>query len=110
MPNQRSYWGWGYEDFPFPTQTLANYTNMMKQLFQIEKFEELIPTKVEDLNLRLPRFTLPEGLSNICSSTNFDPAIVMERHLETSGEDCMDCFRIRQIMWPILVRKMILLI
>lgn len=74
MPNQRSYWGWGYEDFPFPSQTLANYTNMMKQLFQIEKFEELTPADVQHLKLRRPRFNLPENLSKICFSTNADRA------------------------------------
>ena len=74
MPNQRSYWGWGYSDFPFPADTLSKYKNTLKALFQIEEFEQLEPLPVENLALRSPRFSLPVDLLPICSASNFDRA------------------------------------
>lgn len=74
MPNQRSYWGWGYSDFPFPSETLSKYKKTLKALFQIQEFEELRPIPVEDLVLRSPRFSLPADLTSLCSASNVDRA------------------------------------
>ncbi len=74
MPNQRSYWGWGYEDFPLPEKSLEHYKKMFSTLFQIKEFEEITPLPVEELKLRLPRFSLPPTLEKICSHSNFDRA------------------------------------
>lgn len=74
MPNKRSYWGWGYANFPFPEKMLDQYKGTLKNLFQIEEFENNQPVPVEDLKLRAPRFELPPKFKNICSSSNYDRA------------------------------------
>jgi len=74
MSNQRSYWGWGYANFPLPDQLLNQYKTTLGQLFQIKEFEQVTPVAIEDLQLRSPRFTLPANLTAICSNSNFDRA------------------------------------
>ncbi len=87
MPSKRSYWGWGYADFPFPKQTLQKYKAMFRNLFQIKKFEEHMPIPVENLKLRSPRFVLPPMLEPLCSSSNFD------RASHTYGKSFRDVWR-----------------
>ncbi|MEM7102908.1 MAG: FAD-binding oxidoreductase [Bacteroidota bacterium] len=74
MSVQRSYWGWGYSDFEYPEGSLENFKLMLKGMLQIKAFEQHQPKAVEDLQLRTPRFTLPNDLAQICSSSNYDRA------------------------------------
>ncbi|MEM6316925.1 MAG: FAD-binding oxidoreductase [Bacteroidota bacterium] len=74
MTNQRSYWGWGYANFPLPKPLLDKYKTSLKALFGIEQFENIVPMPVEDLPLRTPRFSLPKDLLAYCSASNFDRA------------------------------------
>ncbi|MFK7984127.1 MAG: FAD-binding oxidoreductase [Saprospiraceae bacterium] len=74
MSNQRSYWGWGWANFPLPNQLLNQYKTTLGQLFQIKEFEQVTPVPIADLQLRAPRFTLPKHLASICSNSNFDRA------------------------------------
>lgn len=74
MKDKRNYWGWGYENFQYPQESLEKSKMLLKNLFQIKEFEEHQPKSVEELDLRAPRFKLNAKLQSICSSSNFDRA------------------------------------
>ena len=74
MSKTRSYWGWGYENFEYPSGSLDQFKMMLKAMLQIEQFETHEPIAAEELDLRKPRFALPEHLSSFSSSSNFDRA------------------------------------
>lgn len=74
MTNKRNYWGWGYDNFQFPQESLDRYKMMLKAVLQIKEFEQHQPKTIEELQLRVPRFKLPINLASVCSATTFDRA------------------------------------
>ena len=74
MANQRNYWGWGNADFQYPPESLERFKMVLKGLLQIKEFEHHQPQAADELQLRTPRFSLPQSLASICSSSNFDRA------------------------------------
>lgn len=87
MAKKRSYWGWGYSDFPIPQKNLDHFTMMIKASLQVKEFDPYQPKSVEELELRRPRFNLPSDLASMCSASTYERA----RH--TYGKAYRDILR-----------------
>jgi len=74
MSKRRNYWGWGYEDFEIPKDSLTKFEMMMKGFFQIKEFDSYEPVPVDELKLRVPRFEIDASISGMCASSNYERA------------------------------------
>jgi|GEM_PF-2206470 len=72
--NKRSFWGWGYDDYKVDEARILQFTGLLKASLGIKSFSNISAPKLEDLNLRIPRFQVNEELSRYCSSDTFDRA------------------------------------
>lgn len=72
--NKRSFWGWGYDDYKVDEARVSQFAGLLKSSLGIESFSNISAPKLEDLNLRAPRFEITEELSHYCSSDAFDRA------------------------------------
>jgi len=73
-PRRKSFWGWGYED-KFPAREVRE--GLAAQLGGVLGFGELAlmePPRLEDIELRAPRFTPPPQLAAFCSDAPYDRA------------------------------------
>lgn len=71
---ERSFWGWGYADEQLPEPLITNFKKMAQMALGIPQLEEIEPPKLENLQLRPPRFTLPSAIHSFCSETTYDRA------------------------------------
>lgn len=71
---KRSFWAWGYEDYNIPTPVLNSAKQSLQFALGIKELEEIEPPKLKDLQLRKPRFTLPDELKDICTDATYDRA------------------------------------
>lgn len=72
--NNRKFWGWGYDDYPLDQKSVEQYKGMLGMLLGIHQFDNIKTPKISDVQLRLPRFSLPEHLVPYMSSDTFDRA------------------------------------
>lgn len=70
----RSFWGWGYADEAISPKFVAHYKQMLQFSLGVSEFEEMEPPKIEEIDLRPPRFQLPRALSGVCTAEKFDRA------------------------------------
>lgn len=64
----RKFWGWGYEhDGPHPLLVEA-FLEYLKERFGLGRFVDIPAPLIEDVELRPPRFELPEKLAAFCRS------------------------------------------
>ncbi|MEZ4888232.1 MAG: FAD-binding oxidoreductase [Chitinophagales bacterium] len=70
----RSFWGWGYDEYEIPKEVIVATKQSLQMAFDIRELEEIEPPKLEDLQLRKPRFALPEDLQGICTDATYDRA------------------------------------
>jgi alkyldihydroxyacetonephosphate synthase len=62
----RKFWGWGYEnDGPDPLMVEV-FLAYLQERFGLDGFPEIPAPRIEDLDLRAPRFALPADLSAFC--------------------------------------------
>src|SRR6056297_1927163 len=72
--DRRSFWGWGDTDPDLPESFVANFKSMVQAVFELSELPEITPPKVEDLNLRPPRFKIPAALTDFCSESAYNRA------------------------------------
>jgi len=70
----RSFWHWGYADEPIPEETLNHAKSLAMLALGMDDLPRITPPVLEDLNLRAPRFDLPDALRDLCSDTPYDRA------------------------------------
>ena len=69
---QRKFWGWGYEDEGPDESFLNRIRELLKAGLGIEEFDRIEPPKIEDVELRPPRFSLPAEFESFCTSEKPD--------------------------------------
>ncbi|HMA86276.1 MAG TPA: FAD-binding oxidoreductase [Desulfosalsimonadaceae bacterium] len=72
--DRRSFWGWGDTDPDLPESFVASFKSMVQAVFELDELPEISPPKVEDLNLRPPRFKIPAALTDFCSESAYNRA------------------------------------
>ena len=53
---------------------MEQFKSMLQMVLGIEKFSDLTAPVLEELNLRVPRITLPEAYMEFCTAEAFDRA------------------------------------
>ena len=71
---KRNFWGWGYADYELDPSSVEQFKSMLQMVLGIEKFSDLTAPVLEELNLRVPRITLPEAYMEFCTAEAFDRA------------------------------------
>lgn len=84
---RRNYWGWGYADKALTEVSARSFMDRVKAYFKLSKLQALDPPKIEDLNLRNPRFKLPSNLASFCIDDD------LERAGHTYGKSFRDVVR-----------------
>ena len=68
----RSFWGWGYEgEGPDPLMVEV-LLELLKERFGLDDYEDQPAPRIEDIELRPPRFALPDELAAFCSDARID--------------------------------------
>ena len=71
-PRMRSFWGWGYVgEGPDPLM-LEILLELLQTRFGLDSYEDIQAPRIEDVELRQPRFTLPDELRAFCTDTKLD--------------------------------------
>ena len=70
----RKFWGWGYENEGPDALMVEVFLEFIKARFGLESFAEIPAPRLDELELRPPRFELPESLAPWCSDDTFDRA------------------------------------
>jgi alkyldihydroxyacetonephosphate synthase len=83
----RKFWGWGDADFRISPQTIEKTKLLLQMSLGIQEFSSIEPPALENLKLRLPRFTLANNLLTICKSDTYD------RASHTYGKSYRDIWR-----------------
>lgn len=71
-PRKRSLWGWGYEGGSPDPIMVELFLELLRSRFGLETYDEIEPPRLEDIELREPRFALPESLSAWCTDARAD--------------------------------------
>jgi len=71
---KRKFWGWGYDNYEVDPATIEQFKTMIKMSFGVKELQKIEPPKLSDLELRAPRFDLPESLKSYCTDDNLDRA------------------------------------
>ena len=65
-PGPRKFWGWGYEgDGPDPLMVEV-FLEFVRARFGLDGFDDIPAPCIEDIQLRAPRFALPDDLAAFC--------------------------------------------
>jgi alkyldihydroxyacetonephosphate synthase len=71
-PRERKFWGWGYEgEGPDPLM-VAVLLEFLKARFGLDGYEDTPLPRIEHIELRLPRFALPDELHAFCTDAKRD--------------------------------------
>jgi alkyldihydroxyacetonephosphate synthase len=71
-PRVRKFWGWGYEgEGPDPLMVEV-FLEFLKARFGLDGYEDLPAPRIDEIALRLPRFSLPAELSAFCTDAKID--------------------------------------
>ncbi len=70
----RSFWGWGYNEYAIPPEITTAAKQSLQFALGIKKLEEIQAPKLEELQLRKPRFEISEKLKGICTDASYDRA------------------------------------
>lgn len=71
---RRRFWGWGYEDAGSTAEEHERLAALVAARFAIAPPAVQSPPRLEELDLRPPRVTVPESLAGLCSAAPFDRA------------------------------------
>ena len=71
---QRSFWGWGYADEELSARFLERFKGLIQMALALPELDNIEPPKLEDLQLRAPRFQLSPSLETFCTDEIFDRA------------------------------------
>ena len=70
----RKFWGWGYEgEGPDPLMVEV-FLEYLKARFDLDGYDEVPAPSIDDIELRPPRFALPEELHAFCTDAKLDRA------------------------------------
>jgi alkyldihydroxyacetonephosphate synthase len=73
-PKVRKFWGWGYEgEGPDPLMVEV-FLELLKLRFGLDGYEDIPVPRIEDVELRPPRFALPDELQAFCTDAKLDRA------------------------------------
>jgi len=68
IPRTRSFWGWGYEgEGPDPLMVEV-FTELLTTRFGLDELPELPAPELDAIELRAPRFELPDALAEFCTA------------------------------------------
>ena len=70
----RSFWGWGLADEILPERYVSEFKKMVQLACGLNSLNEIPPPLLEEISLRLPRFSLPSQLKVICRDQAYDRA------------------------------------
>lgn len=87
MNRQKKFWGWGFQDFIVPPQVIEKTKLLLQMSLGIKEFTQIELPKLEDLQLRQPRFKLDEKNVSICKSD------IYNRASHTYGKSYRDIWR-----------------
>lgn len=73
-PKVRKFWGWGYEGEGPGELMVEVFLELLKLRFGLEGYDEVPAPRIEDIELRPPRFALPVELAAFCSDAKLDRA------------------------------------
>jgi len=85
--SKRKFWGWGYDDYEVDPNTVVQFKEMMKMAFGMKEFRKITPPSLNDIQLRSPRFNLPDRFQGYCTTDKFD------RASHTYGKSYRDVWR-----------------
>lgn len=74
MTRLRSFWGWGYADEMLSETFVQRFTAVIQAGLGIKPLPPIEPPRLDELQLRAPRFDLPSELMVFCSDQTFDRA------------------------------------
>ncbi len=72
MERTKKFWGWGYEDYEISPQMINQYKAMLGFSLGIETFSDIPEPVLGEIEIRKPRFGLPDSIISICSAEKFD--------------------------------------
>lgn len=68
----RSFWGWGYEEEGPDPRTLDMLLGLLKARFGIDAFDERTAPRLDEIEVRHPRFELPAEFDAFCTAEKLD--------------------------------------
>jgi alkyldihydroxyacetonephosphate synthase len=71
-PRIRKFWGWGYEGEGPDALTVEVFLEFLKGRFGLDGFDDTPAPRVDEIELRPPRFALPDGLAPFCTDAKLD--------------------------------------
>ncbi|MGB5703542.1 MAG: FAD-binding oxidoreductase [Polyangiales bacterium] len=71
-PRVRKFWGWGYEGEGPDALMVEVFLEFLKARFDLEGYDDVPAPNIEDIELRPPRFALPEALEAFCTDARLD--------------------------------------
>ncbi len=86
-PRQRSFWGWGYEGEGPEPMMMEVFLEFLKARFGLEEYQDIPAPRIECVELRAPRFELPEDLAAFCTDDK------LERVSHSYGKSYRDIVR-----------------
>jgi alkyldihydroxyacetonephosphate synthase len=69
---RRSFYGWGYEGDTVPPDELAWFENAWSKLLKIDHFDPAPMPREGEIELRAPRFKVPQSLTGLCSTDKYE--------------------------------------
>lgn len=69
---RRKFWGWGYEGDILSEEELGWLEGTWAAFFGVDHFEVTPPPRVEEIDLRPPRLSVPPQLAAICSTDPYE--------------------------------------
>lgn len=70
----RKFWGWGYEGHGPDRLMVEVFLEFLKIRFDLDEYESTPTPTIEQIDLRPPRFSLPEELAGFCTDAKLDRA------------------------------------
>jgi alkyldihydroxyacetonephosphate synthase len=71
-PRTRKFWGWGYEGEGPDALTIEVFLEFLKARFGLDGFDDAPAPSVDQIELRPPRFALPDDLAVFCTDAKLD--------------------------------------
>ena len=71
-PRERSFWGWGWAGDGPDALMVELFLELLTARFGLEAYEEIAPPRLEDIELRAPRFALPDALAGFCTDAKLE--------------------------------------
>ncbi|MEE9373293.1 MAG: FAD-binding oxidoreductase, partial [Saprospiraceae bacterium] len=68
MDRLKSFWGWGYANYKVDEKRVQMFEMLLKGLVGETSFSDIPAPSIENIHLRLPRFSIPKELQSICTS------------------------------------------